>query len=333
MGGNMAKRFVDTEIWNKAWYQELSLKEKILVKYIFEQCDCAGVWDINFRLASFIIGESVSFEDIENINKKNLLFEVFNDNKIFVIDFIEFQYGKLSYNCKPHLPVIKLLTKYGLEFETIDENNLTIKQQRKRLTAAAKEKIFIRDKYECQYCGSKEDLEIDHIVPLSKGGNNEDYNLITACHKCNKLKNDKSLKEFINSGCCKNLDRVSKILDTLEEQEQEQEQEQVKEKEKDKEKEIECYGEHFNVVLVKGDYEKLLTTYQSKKLVNDAIEDLGTAIRTGKEQPYRESLPYAHYERLRAFIKFRRDNPKQLRGTVTDRKAQAIYACFGGDNG
>lgn len=328
----MSKRFVDTEIWNKAWFQELSLKNKVLVKYIFEQCDCAGVWDINFRLASFIIGEQVTLSDIEEINKKNLLFEVFDTDKIFVIDFIKFQYGTLSYNCKPHLPVIKILKKHGIDFETIDENNLTIKQQRKRLTAAAKEKIFIRDKYECQYCGSKEDLEIDHIVPLSKGGNNEDYNLITACHKCNQLKNDKSLKEFINSGCCKNLDRVYKILDTLEEQEQEQEQETEKEKEKDKE--IECYGEHKNVILVKGDYNKLLAVTQSREMLNEVIEDLGTAIRTGKEQPYKDDLPYAHYERLRAFIKYRKEHPTQTGGTALDRKYAAIKACFsGGNNG
>ena len=110
----MSKRFVDTEIWNKSWYQELSLKEKILVKFIFEQCDCAGVWDINFRLASFIIGETVSFTDIEEINKKNLLFEVFDNDKLFVIDFIKFQYGTLSENCKPHKPIIEKLKKYNL---------------------------------------------------------------------------------------------------------------------------------------------------------------------------------------------------------------------------
>ena len=116
----MAKRFVDTEIWNKAWYQELTLKEKILVKYIFEQCDCAGVWDINFRLASFIIGETVSYEDIENINTKNLLFEIFDNDKIFVIDFIKFQYGTLSENCKPHKPIIEKLKKYNL-FERVSK--------------------------------------------------------------------------------------------------------------------------------------------------------------------------------------------------------------------
>jgi hypothetical protein len=116
----MAKRFIDTEIWNKAWYQELTLKEKILVKYIFEQCDCAGVWDINFRLASFIIGETVSIKDIDSINHKNILFEIFDNDKIFVIDFIKFQYGTLSENCKPHKPIIEKLKKYGL-FERVSK--------------------------------------------------------------------------------------------------------------------------------------------------------------------------------------------------------------------
>jgi hypothetical protein len=47
----MAKRFVDTELWQKEWFQDLTLKEKILIKYIFENCDCAGVWNGNFKLA------------------------------------------------------------------------------------------------------------------------------------------------------------------------------------------------------------------------------------------------------------------------------------------
>lgn len=239
----MAKRFVDTEIWNKAWYQELSLKEKVLVKYIFEQCDCAGVWDINFRLASFIIGKTVSFEDIDSINSKNLLFEVFDNDKIFVIDFIKFQYGTLSENCKPHKPIIEKLKKYNL-FEKV-------------------------------------------------------------------------------------LKGYSKGIETLEEQEQ------VQEKDKEKEKEIECYGSNLNVVLVKGDYEKLLAVTQSKELLNEVIEDLGTAIRIGKENEYKSNLPYAHYERLRAFIKYRREHPTIAKGsTPLERKYNAIQACFnGGKNG
>lgn len=313
----MAKRFVDTELWQKEWYQDLTLKEKLLVKYIFENCDCAGVWEFNFRLASFIIGEQVNKADIESINKKKEQFIFLNDNKLYVKDFIKFQYGKLSYACKPHLPVIKLLDKYGIEYETIDEDNLTIKQMRKRLTESAKKNIFIRDKFECQYCGSKENLEIDHIIPLSKGGNNEDDNLITACHTCNNLKGDKTLKEFINDGVCKKLDRVSKILDTLEEKEKEKEKEQEQYKEKEKEK---LYGEYQNVFLTESKYKALESICISDKLLNELIDSLSRAIETGKEQPYKAELPNAHYERLKSYYNYRKKNPDKFRDETTPKK-------------
>ena len=52
--------------------------------------------------------------------------------------------------------------------------------------------ILQRDNFRCQYCGRtpKDDirLEIDHIIPLCKGGLNEDGNLITACFECNRSK-------------------------------------------------------------------------------------------------------------------------------------------------
>ena len=110
----MSKRFVDTELWQKEWFQDLSLKEKILIKYIFENCDCAGVWNGNFKMASFIIGEKVSIEDLGAINKKKHQFDILNNNNIFVSDFIKFQYGELSEKCKPHTKVISMLKHYGL---------------------------------------------------------------------------------------------------------------------------------------------------------------------------------------------------------------------------
>ena len=65
-------------------------------------------------MASFVIGESVTLEELKTLNDKKRLFEFLPDGKIFIIDFIEFQYGKLSENCKPHKPIIALLKKYGL---------------------------------------------------------------------------------------------------------------------------------------------------------------------------------------------------------------------------
>ena len=110
----MAKRFVDNEIWKKEWFQDLSLKHKILIKYIFENCDIAGVMEMNYRLASFLIGEKITKTDIEEINNAKEQFYFIDDNKIYIRNYIEFQYGTLSDNCKPHKPVIEKLKKYGI---------------------------------------------------------------------------------------------------------------------------------------------------------------------------------------------------------------------------
>lgn len=48
--------------------------------------------------------------------------------------------------------------------------------------------VFRRDGYTCQYCGksaTEAELEIDHVIPVSKGGKNEISNLKTACKSCN----------------------------------------------------------------------------------------------------------------------------------------------------
>ena len=110
----MAKRFVDTELWQKEWFQDLSIENKLLLKYIFENCDVAGVWNSNYRLASFILGCNYSINNINEINNKKEQFEILDNGNIFVVDFIKFQYGTLSENCKPHKPVIEKLKKYNL---------------------------------------------------------------------------------------------------------------------------------------------------------------------------------------------------------------------------
>ena len=48
----------------------------------------------------------------------------------------------------------------------------------------------IMDKYDwtCQKCGATENLSIDHIIPVAKGGGNEDSNLQVLCRSCNSAK-------------------------------------------------------------------------------------------------------------------------------------------------
>ncbi len=56
---------------------------------------------------------------------------------------------------------------------------------------------LLRVKNKCSYCGATEDLCIDHVVPVSKGGHNTLSNLEVACMSCNSSKNNKDLKYWL----------------------------------------------------------------------------------------------------------------------------------------
>ena len=60
-------------------------------------------------------------------------------------------------------------------------------------------RVFERDGFVCQYCGKYPPeviLHVDHIVPVSKGGENEIENLLTACADCNLGKATFELGKF-----------------------------------------------------------------------------------------------------------------------------------------
>ena len=48
--------------------------------------------------------------------------------------------------------------------------------------------VFLRDKFSCQYCGSKNELTFDHLLPRSRGGKTDWDNVVTACSTCNVKK-------------------------------------------------------------------------------------------------------------------------------------------------
>jgi hypothetical protein len=48
----------------------------------------------------------------------------------------------------------------------------------------------------CAYCGSKEKLSADHLLPTARGGPDEGFNLVLACKSCNSSKGCKDLLQW-----------------------------------------------------------------------------------------------------------------------------------------
>lgn len=62
-----------------------------------------------------------------------------------------------------------------------------------KVPPVSRREVFRRDQHQCQYCGSKQQLTIDHVMPRSKGGTHTWDNVVTACARCNTSKGDRLL--------------------------------------------------------------------------------------------------------------------------------------------
>ncbi len=124
-----------------------------------------------------------------------------------VIDFSDlyfpvytFQYvsagGNSSSKCDIKLN-IENLNKFVIYLNELVKFRKSIDGQRALMTSQLRERIKFRDCFTCKICGvSTNDeknllLEIDHIIPLSKGGITSENNLQTLCWRCNRSKGSK----------------------------------------------------------------------------------------------------------------------------------------------
>ena len=55
--------------------------------------------------------------------------------------------------------------------------------------------VFLRDAFECQYCGATTDLTFDHVIPRARGGRTTWENITTACSPCNLRKGGRSPRD------------------------------------------------------------------------------------------------------------------------------------------
>lgn len=119
----MAKRFIDTGIFDDAWFMDLSKDGKILWLYFITKCDHAGMLTMNIKLCKVQTGIS----DIQTVIKElgNRIVTV-GELLFFVPKFVQYQYpGFPDCNFKAAQSAIQILSKYNL----IKEGKLTVAKE------------------------------------------------------------------------------------------------------------------------------------------------------------------------------------------------------------
>lgn len=113
----MAKRFTDTELYEKDWFVALSPDYKLFWHYITSKCDTAGIWDVNIITACRIIGmESIDIVDFAekcNADGKERIIIFCGGRKLFITTTVSFQCGTVLNTAIPaHRGIITSLSAH-----------------------------------------------------------------------------------------------------------------------------------------------------------------------------------------------------------------------------
>lgn len=108
----MAKRFIDTELFDDPWFMDLSKDGKLFWLYLITKCNHAGIVELNEKLCKF----QTDIKSMPTVTKElgNRLVIV-SEGLFFLPKFIKFQYPNFpNSNVKQQKSAIEILGKYNL---------------------------------------------------------------------------------------------------------------------------------------------------------------------------------------------------------------------------
>ena len=163
------KRFTETEKWRDPWFRKLSAGAKLAFLYIIDNCDNAGVWTADKELADFSIGMEIPWMKVLEAFGERV--SVLPSGDWLIVRFVEFQFGKLSKDCKPHLQVIRLIEKHRVSkgypkgFGTLEDKEEDKEKDKKGDARGKPESRFEVDAYAAEIGMSKADVDswFDHF--------------------------------------------------------------------------------------------------------------------------------------------------------------------------
>ena len=136
------------------------------------------------------------FKAISGQDFKHLIIKLYNEQNMSGPEISEYLLANFNITLTPR-SIQHTVKKYGQIRTVGDAFRLAGSKGRihwalkalkkKRPTLQPKLRYFIlsRDNFKCKLCGSREILEVDHILPLHAGGTDDPKNLQTLCHNCN----------------------------------------------------------------------------------------------------------------------------------------------------
>jgi 5-methylcytosine-specific restriction endonuclease McrA len=119
---------------------------------------------------------NASFEPLHIVTWQRALQLLFQ-GKVEVVEESELEVRTVRFTIKVPA-VLRLLTYVPLT-------------RRKELVRFSRMNIFLRDQSICQYCGrgfGRNQLTLDHVIPIVQGGKKSWENIVTACKPCNQKK-------------------------------------------------------------------------------------------------------------------------------------------------
>ena len=141
----------------------------------------ADTYDDNGNLISDIgIGELTVMSGLSERSCQSTL-RLLEEQKLISIDYSKGRRNEYTIFCEDEDP--NWFKKRYAE--------LKLKSNRPKISEIDRWEVMERDNFECQICGERRFLQIDHIMPLAKGGPHHIDNFQTLCKKCNMAKSDK----------------------------------------------------------------------------------------------------------------------------------------------
>lgn len=146
----MAKRFGDTDIWKKQrWFRKLSPEYKLAFLYIKDQCDHAGIWNIDcadliedlgilsFTLADFIEKCNIEYDKTTGEITHKERVRVLNKGYVWVTGFVQFQYkgkeGLVNPYAKPVITALQILNGYDVLYDAVNKGYITLTEKLENL--------------------------------------------------------------------------------------------------------------------------------------------------------------------------------------------------------